>query len=54
MKRKCESTYSRASKLPLAVLRHAQIVTDPKKIARLHAEAAKQKLRPEGVPGCRI
>jgi hypothetical protein len=51
MKRKCELTYSRASKLPLAILRHARIVTDPKRIAQLHAEAAKQKLRLEALPG---
>jgi hypothetical protein len=50
MKRKCELTYSRASKPLLAVLRRARIVTDPNKIAMLRAEAARQKLRPAGVP----
>lgn len=49
MKRMCRerSTSWRNSKLASNVLRHARIVTDPKKLAQLRAEAAKQKLRGE-------
>lgn len=47
MKGMCRERSSswRNSQLASSLLRHARIVTDPKKLAQLHAEAAKQKLR---------
>lgn len=49
MKGMCRERSSswRNSKLASNLLRHARIVTDPKKLARLRAEAARQKLRGE-------
>ena len=49
MKGMCRERSSswRNSKLASNLLRHARIVTDPKKLAHLRAEAAKQKLRGE-------
>jgi hypothetical protein len=45
MKRACRTFIAFAWRLESVstVLRHARIVTDPKKIAQLHAEAARQK-----------
>lgn len=52
MKGMCRERSSswRNSQLASSLLRHARIVTDPKKLAQLHAEAAKQTCedRPEG------
>lgn len=39
----------RNSQLATSLLRHARIVTDPKKLAQLRAEAARQKLRADTV-----
>jgi hypothetical protein len=51
MKGMCRERSSswRNSERASSLLRHARIVTDPKKLAQLHAEAAKQKLRADAV-----
>lgn len=51
MKRICRSGSSSAREKRLAsrILVHARIVTDPKKLAHLRREAARQKRRAEAV-----
>jgi hypothetical protein len=47
MKKMCRDSSSswRNWQLASTLLRHARVVTDPKKLAQLHAEAARQKRR---------
>jgi len=51
MKQVCRnlSSFGRDGRLASRVLVHARIVTDPKKLAHLRREAAKQKRRAEAV-----
>jgi hypothetical protein len=51
MKRICRvlSSSGRGERLAARVLVHARIVTDPKKLAQLRGEAARQKRRPEAI-----
>ena len=50
MKRRCRTSTAFGWRLESVstVLRHARIVTDPKKLAQLHAAAARQKTVVEG------
>jgi hypothetical protein len=47
MKRMCHTNREFSRPATSALLCHARIVTDPKKLARLYAEAARQKRSPD-------
>ena len=51
MKQACRtySSLGRERRLAVRVLGHARIVTDPKRLGELRAEAARRKWRSEGV-----
>ncbi|MGC2245902.1 MAG: hypothetical protein WA609_04800 [Terriglobales bacterium] len=56
MKQTCRNFSSnwRDERLASQVLLHARIVTDPKKLAQLRAEAGRRKRRAEAVSGVKI